>query len=75
MIARCDRCDRKAAKAGHLSRTGYRWNPMKAGLGHWTCAACGGPLRGKRKGDTESNIVRAHLWATLAIARTRRKHG
>src|SRR6185503_11808249 len=62
VIARCDRCDARSAAAGFpLSASGHRWDPAKAGLGLWRCSTCGSPLRAKRKGETEANIIEARL--------------
>lgn len=60
MIARCDRCDARARAAGFPhSTTGHRYDPKVAPLGDWRCGTCRGPLRAKRKGASEANIVNA----------------
>jgi len=77
VIARCDRCDRKAEKSGSLSRSGHRWDPAVAGLGKHVCSLCGGPLRAKRKGESESHIVSARvlLFDAVAVKHSGRRAG
>ena len=59
MVARCDYCDHEAKKIGSLTVCGYRYDPAKGSLRYLHCGRCKGPLRAKRKGETESNIVDA----------------
>lgn len=67
MIARCNYCDHHAEKNGSLSRMGYRYNSRKASLRGHHCGYCAGPLRAKRKGETESCIVDARLGAPKMV--------
>lgn len=67
MIARCPWCDHQASKSGSLSRCGYRYDTRRASLKGHHCGYCCGPLRPKRKGETESNIVDARLGAPLMV--------
>lgn len=59
MIARCDYCDLQAENRGSLSRVGYRYDPARGPLRYMHCGYCSGPLRPKRKGETESVVVEA----------------
>ena len=54
MIARCNFCDK-----GREYFTGYRYDPRRAALRYYHCGYCAGPLRPKRKGETEANTVDA----------------
>lgn len=67
MIARCNYCDYHAARQGHVGRTGYRYETRQASLRGYHCGYCAGPLRAKRKGETESNIVDARLGAPRMV--------
>lgn len=62
MIARCDKCDAEHEKLGFGgSSHGVRWDPARAGLARWRCPSCGGPVRARRKGETESVILTGKL--------------
>lgn len=67
MIARCNYCDHHAEKRGVIGRTGYRYDTRKASLRGHHCGYCCGPLRPKRKGETEGNIVQAGLGAPKMV--------
>jgi hypothetical protein len=54
MIARCDWCDRWNQHA-----TGYRYDPKRGSAAAHRCPTCRRPLRAKRRGDTEANIITA----------------
>lgn len=56
MIARCETCDLKRMRRDWPHHTGYRY---RGPLDYWRCPECGGPLRGKRHGDTEALILDA----------------
>lgn len=62
MIARCDGCNRRGRAVGYPHTVcGQRYDPQQAPLARWRCCYCGGGLRAKRPGETESHLSTAVL--------------
>lgn len=68
MIARCDGCDTRREGHNYLTVIGHRYDPRRRPLAQHRCGDCGGLLRAKRKGETESCIVSAILLPDLLDA-------